>query len=107
MPVALSEAVIGPEHPELAHGQRLHREKKVKVERDEMLAGGRRMIVAKVEKVPCEGILDADGAYSRAKCQCSYFFKNRLRGGPCRHLLAVQLHVRGIPDAPPATRTFH
>jgi hypothetical protein len=107
MPVPLSEAVIGPEHPELLHGQRIHREKKVKVTRDEVLPGSRRMITAEAEKTPCEGILDADGAYARAKCQCSYFFKNRLRGGPCRHLLAVQLHVRGIPEAPPATRLFN
>jgi len=99
--------VIGPEHPELAHGQRLHREKKVKIERDDVMPGGKRLIVAQVEKTPCEGILDADGAYTRAKCQCSYFFKNRLRGGPCRHLLAVQLHVRGVAEPPPAARIFH
>jgi hypothetical protein len=107
MPVPLSEAVIGPEHPELLHGQRIQREKKVKITRDEVLPGGRRMITAIAEKTPCEGILSADGAYTRAKCQCSYFFKNRLRGGPCRHLLAVQLHLRGVPEAPPASRLFH
>jgi hypothetical protein len=101
MPVALSEAVIGPEHPELVHGQRIHREGKLQVTRDEVLPGGRRMVVAEVEKTVCEGILDADGGYSRAKCACSYFYKNRLRGGPCRHLLAVQLHLRGTPETPP------
>lgn len=112
MPVALSEAVIGPEHPELSHGRRIHREGKVQVERDEFLPGARRAVVAKAENVRCEGILDADGAYARAKCSCSYFFKNRLRGGPCRHLLAVQLLLRGRPEAPPppapgAAEKFH
>lgn len=107
MPVALSEAVIGPDPPELTHGQRIHREGKVKVTRDEMLTEGRRLVMAQAEKVECEGILTADGAWSRAKCACSYFYKNRLRGGPCRHLLAVQLHLRGTPEAPPAPRLFH
>ena len=107
MPVALSQAVIGPEHPELLHGQRIHREGKVELTRDEMLAGGRRLVMARVEKTDCEGILDADGAYTRAKCSCSYFYKNRLRGGPCRHLLAVQLHLRDIPGPPPAVRIVH
>jgi hypothetical protein len=101
MPVALSEAVIGPEHPELVNGQRIHRERKVKVLRDEPLANNRRLIVARAEKTECEGVLDADGAWSRAKCSCSYFYKNRLRGGPCRHLLAAQLLVRGVAAAPP------
>jgi len=94
MPVALSQAVLGPDHPELREGQRLFREKKVRISRDEPLERGRRLIAALVEKTECEGVLDADGAYARAKCACSYFFKNRLRGGPCRHLLAVQLHLR-------------
>ncbi|MCI0605584.1 SWIM zinc finger domain-containing protein [bacterium] len=93
MPVALSEAVIGPEHPELAQGKWMHAQKMVRIQREEALSAGRRALVAKVEKVTCEGILDSDGAYSRAKCSCSYFFKNRLRGGPCRHLLALQLTV--------------
>lgn len=106
MSVALSEAVIGPDHPELVHGQRIHREGKVKINRDEMLPGARRMVMAEAEKVACEGILDADGRYTRAKCSCSYFFKNRLRGGPCRHLLAVALYLRGTAETPPAT-IFH
>jgi hypothetical protein len=100
MPVALSEAVIGPPHPELAEGERLHREKRVKVTRQEELGGNRRLVVARVDRTECEGVLDADGAWARAKCNCSYFYKNRLRGGPCRHLLAGQLHVRGVPAAP-------
>jgi hypothetical protein len=107
MPVALSEAVIGPEHPELVHGQRIHREGKVTLTRDEVLPGARRMVVAEAEKTVCEGILDPDGRYTRAKCACSYFYKNRLRGGPCRHLLAVQLFLRGTPPAAPPSRMFN
>jgi hypothetical protein len=101
MPVALSESVIGPEPPELTHGRRIHAERKVRIEREEALPGGRRMIAAQAEKTQCEGILDGDGVYSKAKCSCSYFYKNRLRGGPCRHLLAVQLLVKGAEAEPP------
>lgn len=107
MPVALSEAVIGPDHPELAHGQRIHRERLLAIGRDEVLPGRRRLIAAVVEKVACEGILDADGAFARAKCACSYFYKNRLRGGPCRHLLAIQLHLRGVPPVPAPSKLFN
>jgi hypothetical protein len=102
MPVALSEAVIGPEHPELLHGRRIHREGKVTLEREEILDNARRMVVAKAETTACEGILDADSQYTKAKCSCSYFFKNRLRGGPCRHLLAVQLKLKGASETPAA-----
>jgi hypothetical protein len=51
------------------------------------------MVAATAEKTECR-ILDADGSHVRAKCSCSYFYKNRLRGGPCRHLLALQLLVK-------------
>ncbi len=94
MPAPFFETVAASEPPELAHGRRIHREGKVRIVREETLGGGRRMIAAAAEKTECEGILDADGSYTKAKCSCSYFFKNRLRGGPCRHLLAVQLSLK-------------
>jgi hypothetical protein len=94
MPAPFFETVAASEPPELAHGRRIHGEGKVHIAREEGLSGGRRMIAATAEKTECEGILDADGSYTRAKCSCSYFFKNRLRGGPCRHLLAVQLLLK-------------
>lgn len=105
MPVALSQEVLGPDPPELEHGLRIHREGKVKVKRQEEISPGRRHLTAKADRVDCEGVLDADGAWSRAKCSCSYFYKNRLRGGPCRHLLAVQLTVRDQPDPTTSPRT--
>jgi len=96
MPVALSEAVIGPEHPEVVAGRRI--KDKIRILREETLSAGRRLLVAKAGDTSCEGILDADGRFTRAKCSCSYFYKNRLRAGPCRHLLALRLF------ADPATR---
>lgn len=96
MPVVLSEALLGPEHPELVEGRRLAKES-VDVLREELLSGARRAVVAKVKGTSCEAVLDGDGALKKARCTCSYFYKNRLRAGPCRHLLAVRLHLSGKP----------
>ena len=93
MPVALSEAVLGPEHPELAAGKKIAQEKKVQVLREEALPGARRLYVFKAADTSAEAIVDADGAFKKAKCTCSFFFKSRLRAGPCRHLIALKLAV--------------
>lgn len=98
MPVALSDALLGPEPPELAEGRRIA-QGGVEIAREEGLAGGRRVVVARAKGTSCELLLDADGAIKKAKCSCSYFYKNRLRAGPCRHLLAVTLHLAGSGDA--------
>ncbi|MFO0592548.1 MAG: SWIM zinc finger family protein [Polyangiaceae bacterium] len=93
LPVALSEAVLGPEHPELANGRRMAAENAVRVQREEALAGGRRLYVFKVQETSCEVVIDADLAFKKAKCTCSYFHKGGLRAGPCRHLIAFRLKV--------------
>jgi hypothetical protein len=100
MPVALSEAVLGPEPPEMAAGRGLVGN--VTITRDEALPKGR-LLVATVGGTHCEGMVDVDGSFARAKCTCSFFHRNRLRAGPCRHLLA--LRVRGIRLA--TTETLH
>ena len=102
MPVALSEAVIGPEHPELAAGKQIAQEKKVQVLREEALAGRQRLYVFKALGVAAEAVVDADGAFKKAKCSCSFFFKSRLRAGPCRHLIALKLAVLEGGAPPPA-----
>ncbi len=91
MPFALADATLGPEPPEVSEGRRLARERSVSIERDEPVGGGRYLVVAKVERTSCEMIADEGGAISKAKCSCKHFFKNRLRTGPCRHLLALRL----------------
>jgi predicted nucleic acid-binding Zn finger protein len=102
MPVALSEAVLGPEHPELAAGKQIAQEKKVQVLREEAVVGGRRLYVFKALGVSAEAVVDADGAFKKAKCGCSFFYKSRLRAGPCRHLIALKLAVLegGAPPVP-------
>jgi hypothetical protein len=101
MPFALSEAVLGPEHPELTEGRRIARGGGVKLLREVALDKGRRLFVFKAGETSAEAIVDADGAFRGASCTCSFHFKNRLRAGPCRHLVALKLSpVFGA--APPA-----
>ncbi len=91
--VALSEAVLGPENPELAAGKRMASSNEVRIEREEPLTNGRRLFVFKAKETTCEVIVDPDLAFTKAKCSCSYFYKNGLRAGPCRHLIALRLQV--------------
>ncbi len=101
MPQALSEAVLGPEAPEVAEGKKLFEEKRVAVTRREALDRGRTLLAARVGSSECEAIFDLDGAFSNARCNCTHFFKFRLRAGPCRHLLALRLFASTSPSAPP------
>ncbi|HYD40541.1 MAG TPA: HDOD domain-containing protein [Anaeromyxobacter sp.] len=111
MPVAISEAALGPESPELAEGRRLHAQGRVELQRSEELSGGRRLVAGVAERVACEAILDADGAFSKAKCACAHFRAAGLRKAPCRHGPGVStvladrrwdvelLHALGLPVA--------
>ncbi|MBI3185273.1 MAG: SWIM zinc finger family protein [Myxococcales bacterium] len=103
MPVALSEALLGPEPPEVAAGRQLFREGKLSIVREELLSGARRLLVGKVGEQDFEAILDGDGGFSKARCGCSHFFKLRLRGGPCRHLIALRLCAQAADT--PATES--
>lgn len=102
MPVALSETLLGPDNPELEAARKIIHDGAVKLERDESIAGGRRLLAAHVGGTGCEGILDLDGAFRGAKCSCSFFFKSRLRAGPCRHLLALRTYATKSALAAPS-----
>lgn len=91
MPVALSESLLGPDNPEIVAARQIVAQRDVKIGRDEPLAGGRRLLAAHVGGQACEGIVDLDGVFRGAKCGCSFFYKTRLRAGPCRHLLALRM----------------
>ena len=93
LPFELNEQALGPESPEITEGIRLAAN--VLVEREEQLPQGKRLFVAKVQNTSCEAIVDADGQLGKARCTCSFFFKSRLRAGPCRHLLALKLNAQG------------
>lgn len=97
MPVALSEAALGPESPELVAALELFRGNDVRITLREPLAGGRHLFGATVDGTACEAILDADGVLSRGKCVCSHYRRFGLRAGPCRHLLSLRFTARREP----------
>jgi hypothetical protein len=102
MPMALSDAVLGPEPPELAEGRNIARTRRVHILREEALSEGRRLFVGKASDISAEAVFDADGAFRKAKCTCSFFHRNRLRKGPCRHLIALRIAVLGGNAPPPS-----
>jgi hypothetical protein len=90
---ALRVATEEPE--EFTKGKELFLGARVDVtSRDEVLAG-KLVLAAKVADATCEAVVDGDGVMTRARCDCHYFFKNGLRRGPCRHLLALRLTAHG------------
>ena len=91
LPEPLGVELLGEPHPELSAAQRFMEKGKVQVERSEPLAQGRVLIQGRVGKTHCEALLDGDGAYLKAQCSCSLFYKNKLKAGPCRHILALKL----------------
>jgi SWIM zinc finger len=97
MPAPLSDAVLGPPSPELTEGMAAFKRGGVVVERRELLAGDRELVIARVKTVSskegtkCEAVFDRDGAYAKATCTCDHFRQFRLRKGPCRHLIALKL----------------
>lgn len=97
LPVALSESLIGPEHPELVAARDAWRSGRVKVQRDNLVDAGRRMIVGTVNGTKCEAVLDADGIIRKGTCSCSYFFTSRMRKGPCQHLLGLRMQAQTTP----------
>jgi hypothetical protein len=89
MPPEIAIETAVPENPEAIASRTLS----ARVERDEKLPSGLRVVVAQVSGIRVEALFDVDGIFKRAKCSCSHFFKGGLRKGPCRHLLAVRTAV--------------
>jgi hypothetical protein len=93
MPVALSLAQIGPDHPETVAARDLVAARTVHVVRDEPTPTGLRLLMGQVPERPAEVLLDADGRIVRGKCTCSWHFQGGLRRGPCRHIQALRNFV--------------
>jgi hypothetical protein len=89
MPMALGEAELGPENPELAASKELLLRKNAKLDSRTEAAGGI-VVTGTAERKPVELFLNADGLIKRGKCVCSHHYKFGIRAGPCRHLLALR-----------------
>lgn len=87
--------VMTEEPEELVKGRELFLGARVGLSKSEPITGGKRYLAAKVAGETCEAIVDPDGLMTRARCSCHHFFKNGLRAGPCRHLLALRFTAHG------------
>jgi hypothetical protein len=93
MPQALGEREIGPENAELSASHAIFVERKVMVEKQENLAGGKKFYGGKAESTPVEIIVDGEDQIKRGKCLCGHYKTFGLRNGPCRHMLALRMLV--------------
>ena len=74
-------------------GIELHASGAVSIE-DESLEEGRLRRVASVSDSTARTTTletDVDGRVTYAECSCGYFRANKLREGPCRHIVALSL----------------
>lgn len=93
LPVPLGADVVGPEHEELTGARRLLAEGGVEVLSEERI-GRLDVFVARMPgQKQVELGLDPDGVIRKGRCGCSFFYTNKLRQGPCRHILALRLTV--------------
>ncbi|MEM7677990.1 MAG: SWIM zinc finger family protein, partial [Myxococcota bacterium] len=100
LPSTLAARLISEPHPEWTGAQALLCEQKVYVARSDTLADGRRLLVGKVGPTSVEAIIDSDGVFRSARCSCRYLRQNRLRAGPCRHVLALRLRAEQTVNRP-------
>ncbi|MDA7979235.1 MAG: hypothetical protein MPJ50_10770, partial [Pirellulales bacterium] len=99
LPAPVDWAQLEETSPERAGAKAIIRDRQVSINRCDRsdtgiqisgLSGGRDVEIR----------IDADGRLTGGKCNCSHHFRNGLRKGPCRHLLALyQLNAAQREDA--------
>jgi hypothetical protein len=90
--VALNQVAI--ESPEAQAAIEIVRTRRVEISRNEAVSGIRAM-TGKVDGREVELVLDADGKAIRGRCNCSHYFRFKLRAGPCRHMQALRRVTQG------------
>jgi hypothetical protein len=94
LPVQTALNQVKIDSPEAQAAKHLVADNQVRVIRDEKV-GGLRAIVGKVENRKVEVVCDADGRAIRGQCNCSHYFRFKLRAGPCRHMQALRRSADG------------
>ncbi len=94
MPVEASLKQVKMDSPEAEAARALVESGPVKVTRDETVAGVR-VVIGKVENRIVEFLADSDGKITRGQCNCSHYFRFKLRAGPCRHMQALRRVANG------------
>jgi predicted nucleic acid-binding Zn finger protein len=78
-----------------AEAQKLVYEKKAVLHEERAEQGGRVRLLGEVgdkrSRMRTELVLDGDERLVDARCTCNHFQQNRLRKGPCAHVLAVRM----------------
>ena len=98
LPVEASMKQVKIDSPEAEAAKDLVARGRVKVTRDETV-GGLRALAGKVENRDVEVVCDPDGKVTRGQCNCSHYFRFKLRAGPCRHMQAVRRAADGARPA--------
>jgi len=88
-PMALGEAHLGPENPELTEARRLILTRDSTLESTERTERGA-LLSGKVASTPVEILVDRDGRIRRGKCLCGHFRQYGIRNGPCRHMIVLR-----------------
>jgi hypothetical protein len=94
LPVELSLKQVKVDSPEAEAAKQLVATGRVNVSRDETVAGVR-VLAGKVENRDVEAVLDPDNKLIRGQCNCSHYFRFKLRSGPCRHMQALRRAASG------------
>jgi hypothetical protein len=98
LPVEASMKQVAIDSPEAGAARELVAHGRVKVTRDERV-GELRALVGKVENRDVEVVIDRDGKITRGQCNCSHYYRFKLRAGPCRHMQAVRRAADGTQPA--------
>ena len=93
LPVEASLKQVKIDSPEAEAARQIVAAGRIKVTRDESISGTR-AIVGRVEDRDVEVLCDADGKVTRGQCNCSHYFRFKLRAGPCRHMQALRRRQR-------------
>ena len=94
LPVESSIKQVKIDSPEADAAREIVAQGRVNVARDETV-GGLRAVVGKVDSKDIEIVCDADGRITRGQCNCSHYFRFKLRAGPCRHMQALRRAADG------------
>ena len=106
MPMALSEAQLGPENPELAAARHLMLTRDATLETAERTERGM-VLNGKVAALPVEVLVDLDGRIRRGKCLCGHFRQYGIRNGPCRHMIVLRSLATVTYSAGPLNHIGH
>ena len=98
LPVEASVKQVKVDSPEAEAAKELVARGSVTVTRDETVAG-LRALVGRVDGKEIEVVSNADGRVTRGRCNCSHYFRFKLRAGPCRHMQALRRAANGEKPA--------